>query len=132
MYRLTIIMMITLYIGLITNLASAQDSIVYELRTYTTNEGKLNDLQTRFRDHTLELFEKHGMKSIGYWIPTDKPETLTYLLLHNSKAAAELSWAAFIADPVWLKVYADSIANGRLVSNIDSTFMAATDYSPMK
>ncbi|MGK0375817.1 MAG: hypothetical protein ACJA2E_002302 [Arenicella sp.] len=125
-------MMITLCMGLIADAASAEDSTVYELRTYTTNEGKLENLQDRFRDHTLKLFEKHGMKSIGYWIPTDRVETLTYLLQHNSKAAAELSWKAFMADPAWQKVYADSIINGRLVSNIDSTFMAATAYSPMK
>ena len=132
MYRLTIIMMITLCIGLMTNTAIAEDSTVYELRTYTTNEGKLDDLQDRFRVHTLKLIEKHGMKNIGYWIPSDKAETLTYLLQHKSKAAAELSWKAFIADPAWQKVYTDSIVNGLLVSNIDSTFMTATNYSPMK
>jgi hypothetical protein len=131
MYKLTTIMMITLCMGLITNAASAEDSTVYELRTYTTNEGKLDDLQDRFRDHTLKLIAEHGMKNIGYWIPSDKADTLIYLLQHNSKEAAELSWKAFIDDPAWQKVYADSIVNGPLVSNIDSTFMAATDYSPM-
>ena len=132
MYKLTIIMMITLFMGLGANAASAEGSIVYELRTYTTNEGKLENLQTRFRDHTLQLFEKHGIKNIGYWIPTDKADTLTYLLQHNSREAAKLSWKSFIADPAWQKVYANSIADGKLVSKIDSTFMAATDYSPMK
>ena len=124
--------MITLFMGLGANAASAEGSIVYELRTYTTNEGKLENLQTRFRDHTLQLFEKHGIKNIGYWIPTDKADTLTYLLQHNSREAAKLSWKSFIADPAWQKVYANSIADGKLVSKIDSTFMAATDYSPMK
>ena len=132
MYKLTIIMMITLFVGLSAHAASAEDSIVYELRTYTTNEGKLENLQSRFRDHTLRLFEKHGIKNIGYWIPTDKGNTLTYLLQHNSREAAKLSWKSFIADPVWREVYANSIADGPLVSNIDSTFMVATDYSPMK
>lgn len=118
--------------ALISYTAIAEGSTVYELRTYTTNEGKLDDLQARFRNHTLGLFEKHGIKNIGYWVPTDKANTLTYLVEHSSKAAAESSWKAFVADPAWRKVYADAIANGKLVSNIDSTFMAATDYSPMK
>jgi len=112
--------------------ADAEDSTVYELRTYTTNEGKLDHLHTRFREHTLQIFEKHGMKNIGYWIPVNTPNTLTYLLQHESSAAAAESWKAFIADPEWQKVYAASIANGRLVSNIESTFMSATDYSPMR
>jgi len=126
------IIVVILCMVLIADTAGAEDSIVFELRTYTTNEGKLDDLQDRFRDHTLRLFEKHGIKNIGYWIPTDKANTLTYLLQHNSKAAATLSWKSFTADPAWREVYSNSIANGRLVSNIDSTFMAATDYSPMK
>ncbi len=124
--------MITLFVGLSSYAAKAEGSIVYELRTYTTNEGKLENLQSRFRDHTLRLFEKHGIKNIGYWMPTDKGNTLTYLLQHNSREAAKLSWKSFIADPAWREVYANSIADGLLVSNIDSTFMVATDYSPMK
>ena len=34
---------------------------VFELRTYTSHEGKLQDVQNRFRDHTTKLFAKHGM-----------------------------------------------------------------------
>lgn len=83
--------MITLFVGLSAHAAKVEGSIVYELRTYTTNEGKLENLQSRFRDHTLRLFEKHGIKNIGYWMPTDKGNTLTYLLQHNSREAAKLS-----------------------------------------
>lgn len=112
--------------------ADAEDATAYELRTYTTNEGKLDQLHTRFREHTLKIFEKHGMKSIGYWIPANTPNTLIYLLQHKSNAAAAESWKAFIGDPEWQKVYAASITDGQLVSNIESTFMSATDYSPMR
>src|SRR4051812_15775087 len=80
---------------------------VFEIRTYTTEPGKLRDLLKRFRDHTTKLFEKHGMTNIGYWVPTDEPRsknTLIYILAHESRAAAKKSWDAFQHDPDWIKV----------------------------
>lgn len=110
--------------------ALAEDELLYELRTYTTNEGKLSDLHNRFSQHTMVLFEKHGMKNIGYWIPADKPNTLVYIIAHENADAAQASWKAFVSDPEWQKVYAASIANGRLVSHIDSVYMTKAPYSP--
>src|ERR1700689_5344650 len=89
-----------------THQAKADDTTVYELRTYTAAPGKMAELQTRFRDHTIQIFEKHGMKSIGYWVPVDKPDTLVYLLVHKSRKDADKSWRAFMTDPEWLKVFA--------------------------
>ena len=103
---------------------------LYELRTYTTNEGKLEALHTRFRDHTRSMFEKHGMQNVAYWVPVDKPNTLIYIIAHRNQDAAAASWKAFVEDPEWQAVYAASIADGRLVANIDNLFMNATDYSP--
>ena len=65
---------------------------VYELRTYTTHEGKLENLNARFRDHTVRLFKKHGMESVGYWVPTAEPKsknTLIYVIKHKSRDAAQ-------------------------------------------
>ena len=104
--------------------------MLYEMRVYTTNEGKLDALHDRFRNHTMRIFEKHGMQNIAYWLPADQAETLIYIIAHKDGDAAKASWEAFISDPEWQKVYADSIADGRLVKNIDSTFMTKTDYSP--
>ena len=116
----------------IANVYADESEMVYELRTYTANEGKLSNLHERFRNHTMALFEKHGMKNIGYWVPVDKADTLTYLIAHKSQETVEASWKAFVSDPNWQKVYADSIANGALVKKIDNTFMHATDYSPVQ
>src|SRR5690606_12578778 len=91
---------------------------VYELRTYTTHEGKLEDLHNRFRDHTNRLFEKHGMELVGYWVPMDDPEasnTLIYVLAHKSRDAAEKSFNAFRNDPEWQEAYRKSHENGPLV-----------------
>ena len=108
---------------------------VYELRTYTCNEGKLETLKTRFRDHTIEIFKRHGIESIGYWVPQDPAlaaNTLIYLIVHPSREAARANWAAFSADPEWKKVAADSEKNGKLVQKVDSVFLDPTDFSMLK
>ena len=115
--------------------SAAAKNRVFELRTYYTNEGKLPDLQARFRNHTMKLFQKHGMKNVGYWVPQDAPasaNTLIYIISHESRDAAKKSWADFVADPEWKKVREASEANGKIVSKVESVYMDATDYSPMK
>ena len=119
-----------------TNVAHAQGAgKVFELRTYTAPDGKLPNLQARFRDHTIRIFNKHGMKSIGYWVPQDDPaksNTLIYIISHDNREQAKKNWADFQADPEWKKVSAESQVDGRIVSNVVSVFMDATDYSPIK
>jgi NIPSNAP len=105
---------------------------VFELRTYHTNEGKLPDLQKRFRDHTVDIFNRHGMTSIAYFTPRDTPNTLIYILAFPSRDAATKSWAAFRDDPEWKKVSAESELNGKIVAKVDSVFMDPTDYSAIK
>ena len=82
-----------------------QSPVVYELRTYTTHDGKLPALHKRFRDHTMKIFEKHGMKNVAYWLPTDKKDTLIYVIAHKSLKAADASWDAFRNDPEWKAAY---------------------------
>jgi len=108
---------------------------VYELRTYTAPDGKLGELHSRFRDHTMRIFNKHGMKSVIYLAPQDAPDsqnTLIYVLEHPSREAAKKAWADFQADPEWVKVSAESQVNGRIVSKVVSVFADPTDYSPIK
>jgi NIPSNAP protein len=108
---------------------------VFELRTYTANEGKLEALHARFRNHTTELFKKHGMTNIGYWSPKDAPlsqNTLVYVLAYPSREAASKSWDNFRNDAEWKKVKQESEANGELVKKVDSVYMDPTDYSPMR
>jgi hypothetical protein len=112
--------------------AARSRTTVYELRVYHTNEGKLDDLLKRFRDHTRKLFEKHGMKNVAYWTPLDDPlkgKTLIYILAHPSREAATANWKAFQDDPEWVKVRDASEVNGKLVDHVDFTFMALTDFS---
>ncbi len=114
----------------------AKDSRCFELRTYYAAPGKLEALNARFRDHTCALFKKHGMEIVGFWMPTDKEQgaetKLVYLLAHQSREAARQSWKDFSNDPDWKKARTESEANGKLTEKVESVFMAATDYSPVK
>ena len=106
-----------------------KDSRCFELRTYTVQEGSSIDLlHSRFRDHTTALFKKHGMTIIGYWQPVAKPNTLIYILAYKDGAARDAAWAAFQADPEWVKTRTAM----QVSAQIDNVFMSATDYSPMK
>ena len=117
-----------------TTLAAAeQDTRCFEMRVYYAREGKLDELNARFRDHTCKLFEKHGIQNVGYWVPTDNKENkLAYLLSYPSREAREKSWKKFFADPDWKKAKAESEVDGKLVDKVDVVFMSATDYSPIK
>ena len=112
----------------------AKDARCFELRTYYAAPGKLDDLNKRFRDHTLRLFEKHGMQNIGYWVPVDKdgkPESkLIFLLAYPSREAREKSWKAFMNDPEWKEAAKKSEEGGRLVERAENPYLAAADYSP--
>jgi hypothetical protein len=112
---------------------SGKSGVVYELRIYHANEGKLDALVARFRDHTDAIFKRHGMQSVAYWTPTDEPlkgRTLIYILRHPSRAEATANWKSFHDDPEWVKVSTASEVNGKLVDKVDSTYMTLTDFSP--
>ena len=114
--------------------AEAQDgATVFELRVYHTVEGRLPALLSRFRDHTVSLFTKHGIVSVAYWVPTDDPlkdKTLIYVLKHPSREEATKNWKAFQDDPDWIKAKTESEASGKIVEKVDSTFMTMADFSP--
>lgn len=116
--------------------ANAQNANrVYELRTYTTHPGKLDALLARFRNHTTKLFEKHGMKNIGYWVPQDEPQnknTLIYVVSHASRDAAKKSWDAFRNDPAWIAARDESEKSGKIVEKVESVYMDPVDFSALK
>ena len=108
---------------------------VFEMRTYTSPPGKLPELHARFRNHTMRLFERHGMTNVGYWTPQDSARsqnTIVYLLAYPSRAARDSSWRAFGRDPEWRQAAAASEANGKIVEKVESVFLDPTDFSPMK
>jgi hypothetical protein len=105
---------------------------VFEMRTYTTHEGKLDDLQARFRNHTTKFFEKHGMTNVGYWVPREQPNTLVYILAYPSREAATKAWDGFRKDEGWIAARTASEANGPIVAKVQSVFMDPTNFSGIK
>ena len=107
----------------------APDSRCFELRTYTVREGSSIDLlHTRFRERTTAFFKKHGMTVVGYWQPVTKPNVLIYILAYKDGKARDAAWAAFQADPEWVKTRTEM----QVGVQVEAAFMSATDYSPLK
>ena len=123
-----------------TGTASLAGERVFELRTFTVSSGNLDALNARFRDHTVKLFEKHGMTNIGYWnLMKDKvgaDSMLTYLLAHQSQASAKENFGRFASDEAWVAARkgSEERAGGPLTikGGVKSVFMKAIDYSPIR
>jgi hypothetical protein len=114
----------------------SKDSRCFEIRTYTAAPGKLEELHARFRNHTMKIFKKHGMKVVGFWGPADKENgsenKLVYVMEFPNRAARDKAWKDFGADPEWQAAKTASEKNGRLTEKVDSVILLATDYSPIK
>ncbi len=107
--------------------------MIYECRTYHAVPGKMDALNRRFRDHTCDIFERHGMKIVGFWTPEgQEDEVLVYILGFEDAEHMKKCWESFVADPEWNKVRADSEVDGELVTKHESSVFIPTDYSPMK
>ena len=108
--------------------------MVYEHRTYIIPPGRMHDILARFRDHTMALFERHGIEVVGFWV-TDIGERsygeLVYICRFSDLNARQAAWEAFRADPEWVEVKARTEANGPIVARVDVKILQATDFSPM-
>lgn len=102
---------------------------VYELRTYTAHDGRLDDLLARFENHTIHIFERHGIRNIAYWVPQDQADTLVYIIAHQDRETATANWAAFRSDSDWVQAREESRRNGALVEEVVSIYMDATPWS---
>jgi len=104
--------------------AQPGDSRYFEMRTYTAHAEKRPDLIRRFKEHTLRLLAKHGIDNVAYFLPVDENmNTLTFVLAYPSRADRDQRWNQFIADPRWKRAAAKSEENGKLVAQVDQTFM---------
>ena len=108
--------------------------MIYEYRAYEAAPGKLEALNARFRNHTLGIFERHGIKNIGYWTASvgDYSDRLIYIVAFEDEGQRESAWAAFRADPEWNRVRAESEVDGALVARVFNSLLSPTDYSPLQ
>ena len=108
--------------------------MLYELRVYECLPGRLPSINARFANHTTKLFEKHGIKNIGYWT-TDVGESnheLTYMVAFEDANQRAAAWDAFRNDPEWAKVTEESHRDGLIVKNIRNQLLTPTPYSPLQ
>ena len=106
--------------------------MIYEYRADEANEGKLPDLQARFRNHTMKIFGRHGMKNIAYWTVDGEPQRLDYIVAFDDTDQQKRASASFHDDPESQRVKSESEVNGTLVANITSTLLTPTDFSPLQ
>ena len=108
--------------------------MIYEYRVYEAAPGKLEALNARFRNHTLGIFERHGIRNIGYWTASvgDYSDRLIYIVAFEDEGQRERAWATFRDDPEWNRVRAESEADGPLVARVFNSLLSPTDYSPLQ
>ena len=108
--------------------------MIYELRIYRTMPGRLPALLARFQNHTLRIWERHGIRQAGFWttLVGESSSDLTYLLAWESMAEREQKWTAFTADPEWLAVRAETEKDGPINFNVANQFLAPTGFSAVK
>jgi hypothetical protein len=107
---------------------------VFEMRTYKATPNNLPNLLSRFRDHTVKLFKKHGMTNVVYWTEDKSDDILIYLLAHRDKAAGDASFKSFREDPKWVaaRKASEEKGGGSLTVWVKSNYLVPTDFSPMK
>ncbi|PSB29804.1 NIPSNAP family protein [Stenomitos frigidus] len=108
--------------------------MIYELRIYHAIPGRLPALLARFQNHTLRIWEKHGIHQAGFWTTLigESNQQLTYLLAWDSMAEREDRWNAFLADPEWIAISTETEKGGQLIQNISSELLAPTTFSSVK
>ena len=107
--------------------------MLYELRVYDIPPGKMKDINDRFANHTTRIWKKYGIRPVAFWETViGTSNTLTYILAWESLSEREEKWNAFISDPEWQKISAETTKNGPIVLKVTNTIMRPTSYSDMQ
>ena len=108
--------------------------MIHELRIYICAPGRLPALLKRFEQHTLRIWDKHGIRQAGFWTVAigDSNHKLYYLLAWDSLAERSEKWDAFRADPEWHGVVAESERDGPIVANVENMILQPTAFSSVR
>jgi hypothetical protein len=115
-------------------MTSLEKGMIYELRIYDAMPGRLPALLSRFQNHTLQIWEKHGIRQAGFWTTLigESESRLTYLLAWDSMAERQERWSAFLTDPEWIAIKSETEKDGQLVQNISNELLVPTAFSSVK
>src|ERR1700757_1554980 len=108
--------------------------MIYELRIYRCVPGRMPALLSRFKNETLRIWEKHGIRQAGFWTTLigKSSQEITYMLAWDSMVERERRWRAFLADPEWATVVTKTEKDGKLVENVSNQLLAPTSFSAVK
>ncbi|GIX08256.1 MAG: NIPSNAP family protein [Candidatus Poribacteria bacterium] len=109
--------------------------MIYEHRTYVIPPGRMGEILARFRDHTMRLFQRHGIEVVGFWVTDIGPRSygeLVYLCRFSDLNARQEAWERFRNDPEWIEVKQRTEANGPIVERVEVKILVPTDFSPMQ
>jgi hypothetical protein len=108
--------------------------MIYELRVYHCVPNRLPALLKRFENHTLRMWDKHGIRQAGFWTTAigESNQDLTYLLAWESLAEREKKWAAFQSDPEWIAARADSEKDGPILTHFSNSILHPTSFSSVR
>ena len=108
--------------------------MIYELRVYRALPNRMPNLLARFQNHTLRIWEKHGIRQAGFWttLVGESNNDLIYLLAWESLAERERKWTAFTSDPEWIAVRAETEKDGPINANVSNQFLTPTAFSAVK
>jgi hypothetical protein len=108
--------------------------MIYELRVYRCVPGRLPALLSRFQNHALPIWAKHGIRQAGFWTTLigESNQQLTYMLAWDSMAEREKRWGAFLADPEWIATRDETEKDGQLVQNISNELLLPTAFSSVR
>ena len=107
--------------------------MIYEYRAYYVMPGRMPDIQRRFAEVTMRLFDKHGIKVVGFWEPViGESDELVYICAFDDLEHRQRAWAAFQADPEWQAAKKASELNGPLVARVVNKIWRPTGFSPIK
>ena len=109
----------------------------FELRIYTTLPGKRDALAARFGDYTTGIYERHGIRNVGYWLATsgdNADRTFVYMRGYPSRQARDERLSEAHADPEFLEVVTATERNPdtRLIESVQSLDLVPTEYSAVR
>jgi NIPSNAP len=113
---------------------AAGKPMIYELRVYRCLPGRLPDMLEAFSALTLKVWERVGIKQVGFWttIVGQSNAELTYMLAWESLADREKKWAAFEADPEFTAGIGAFLKDGPMLASFSNQLLAPTSFSELK
>ncbi len=108
--------------------------MIHELRIYHCVPGRLPVLLNRLETITLAIWERFGIRQIGFWTVEigDSNADLYYLLEWASLAERETKWTAFMSDPEWLQKRAETEKDGPILTHITNLILRPTSFSALR